>query len=154
DDHQPITPVSLSPVSPIPISLTPSHLLPFSVPFSVPIKSINTTHRYDVTVEGSLTFTLRFNHGTHHHDLIDEHHQPSYFIYTFHPLGLKIVAWQPGSLQVHMQTKDYVKKNRTDGVHELTVETVDDLEKLVENLKRGGDGDLEDGVIGFRPSMN
>ncbi|KAL8784367.1 MAG: hypothetical protein Q9213_004019 [Squamulea squamosa] len=134
DNHEPITPISPSATSPITISLTPSP----SLPFSVAIKSINTTHRYHVTKEGSPPFTLTFNHGTRHYDLIDEHHHPSYFLYTFHPLNLKIVAWAPGSLQVHTQTKDYVKKNGTGEYMSLTVETVDDLEKLVEELKVKG----------------
>lgn len=48
------------------------------------------------------------------------------------------MAWAPGSLQVHTQTKDYVKKKGTGQYINLTVSTVEDLKELVEDLKARG----------------
>ncbi|KAI4228174.1 MAG: hypothetical protein L6R36_001827 [Xanthoria steineri] len=124
DAHRPMTPIS--PVS------TPS------LPFSVAITSLNTSTRHYIAKEGSPPFTLTFNHGTRHYDLVDTNHHPSYSLHTFHPLDLKIVAWAPGSLQVHTQTNDYVKKNGTGDYMNLGVENVEGLEMLVEGLKASG----------------
>ncbi|KAL9000459.1 MAG: hypothetical protein Q9169_000976 [Polycauliona sp. 2 TL-2023] len=121
---RPITPISPVPSSPI--------------PFSVPILSLNTSTRHHVTKDNTQPFTLTFNHGTRHYDLIDSYHHPSYFLHTFHPLDLKIAVWAPGSLQVHTQTKDYVKKNGTGDYMNFSVENVEGLERLVEELKRSG----------------
>ncbi len=124
DTQRPMTPIS--PVS------TPT------LPFSVAITSLNTSTRHYIAKEGSQPFTLIFNHGTHHYDLVDTNHHPSYSLHTFHPLDLKIVAWAPGSLQVHTQTNDYVKKNGTGDYMNLSVENVEGLETLVEGLKASG----------------
>ncbi|KAL8859227.1 MAG: hypothetical protein Q9178_004165 [Gyalolechia marmorata] len=124
NDQKPLTPISPTPRP--------------TLPFSVAIQSINTTERYHVAKEGSPPFTLTFNHGARHYDISDQHHHPSYFLQSFHPLDLKIVAWAPGSLQVHTQTKDYVKKKGTGQYMNLTVSTVEDLKELVEDLKARG----------------
>ncbi|KAL8647186.1 MAG: hypothetical protein Q9226_006540, partial [Calogaya cf. arnoldii] len=124
DSHRPITPIS-------PIT-SPSPA------FSVPILSLNTSTRHLITKEGSPPFNLVFNHGTRHYDLIDSNHHPSYFLHTFHPLNLKVAAWTPGSLQVHTQTKDYVKKMGTGEFMNFSVRDVEGLEKLMEELKGCG----------------
>ncbi|KAL8670002.1 MAG: hypothetical protein Q9168_005434 [Polycauliona sp. 1 TL-2023] len=124
DIHRPITPISPVPSSPI--------------PFSVAIRSLNTSTRHHITKELSQSFNLNFNPGTRHYDLIDSAHHPSYFLHTFHPLNLKIVAWAPGSLQAHTQTKDYVKKKGTGDYMNFTMENVEGLEMLVAGLKEDG----------------
>ncbi|KAL8853880.1 MAG: hypothetical protein Q9221_001351 [Calogaya cf. arnoldii] len=124
DSRRPITPISPIP-SPIPA-------------FSVSILSLNTSTRHHITKEGSPPFTLIFNHGTRHYDLIDSNHHPSYFLHTFHPLNLKVAAWAPGSLQVHTQTRDYVKKMGTGEFMNFSVRDVEGLENLVEELKGCG----------------
>ncbi|KAL9025595.1 MAG: hypothetical protein Q9180_007639, partial [Flavoplaca navasiana] len=125
ETHRPITPIS-------PISSP-------TVPFCLPILSLNTSTRHLITKEGTPPFTLTFNPGTRHYDLMDQNtHNPSYFLHTFHPLNLKIAAWAPGSLQVHTQTKDYVKKNGTGEFMNWGVQDVEGLEMLVEELKGGG----------------
>ena len=125
ETHRPITPIS-----PIPSP---------TVPFCLPILSLNTSTRHLITKEGTPPFTLTFNPGTRHYDLMDQStHTPSYFLHTFHPLNLKIAAWAPGSLQVHTQTKDYVKKNGTGEFMNWGVQDVEGLEMLVEELKGSG----------------
>ena len=125
ETHRPITPIS-----PIPSP---------TVPFCLPILSLNTSTRHLITKEGTPPFTLTFNPGTRHYDLMDQStHNPSYFLHTFHPLNLKIAAWAPGSLQVHTQTKDYVKKNGTGEFMNWGVQDVEGLEILVEELKGSG----------------
>ncbi|KAI4233414.1 MAG: hypothetical protein L6R40_007078 [Gallowayella cf. fulva] len=110
-------------------------------PFSIPITFINTPTRTYCTKEQGINtnpFTLTFNQHTRHYDILDENHNPSYFLYTFHPLNLKVVSWAPGSLDVHTQTKDYDKKSGKGEYVNLRVQTVEALEALVEGLKARG----------------
>ncbi|KAL8728779.1 MAG: hypothetical protein Q9166_005157 [cf. Caloplaca sp. 2 TL-2023] len=106
---------------------------------------MNTSNRTYCAKEGSPPFILSFNKVTCQYDALDEllgpfvnKRQGPYRLYAFDPLKLKGVIWAPGSLEVHTQTKDYNKKNGTGDYLNLRVQTVEDLEKLVEELMGNG----------------
>ncbi|KAL8679359.1 MAG: hypothetical protein Q9186_004364 [Xanthomendoza sp. 1 TL-2023] len=138
-DHCLVSPKSPSPTpSSSFLSSPPSSPHSTSSPFRVPITFINTPNRTHCTKEGFSAFILTFNEGTNHFDILDEAHHISYFLYSFHPFNLKVVAWAPGSLDVHTQTKDYDKESGKGEYMNLRVHTVEDLEELVEGLKDKG----------------